>query len=91
MSSMTIVNPRSNQSSTRSFEMQTTSFLLSGDLILLPAGTRPRSLFKELLDTVTTMADKRANSASEQHHAIVQSKLTRLQHAAHKKRHKTDN
>ena len=39
---------------------------------------------------VTTIADKRANKTTEQHHAIVQSKLTRLQHAAHKKRHKTD-
>ena len=39
---------------------------------------------------VTTIADKRANKTTEQHHAIVQSKLTGLQHAAHKKRHKTD-
>ena len=38
-----------------------------------------------------TIADKRANTTTEQHHAIVQSKLTRLQHAEHKKRHKTDN
>ena len=37
-----------------------------------------------------TIADKRANKTTEHHHAIVQSKLTRLQHAAHKKRHKTD-
>ena len=43
-----------------------------------------------LLDTLTTIADKRANKTTEQHHAIVQSKLTRLQHAAHKKCHKTD-
>ena len=43
-----------------------------------------------LLDNVTTISDKRANKTTEQHHAIVQSKLTRLQHAAHKKRHKTD-
>ena len=42
-----------------------------------------------LLDTVTTIADKRANKTTKQHHAIVQSKLIRLQHAAHKKRHKT--
>ena len=43
-----------------------------------------------LLDTVMTIADKRANTTTEQHHAIVQSKLTQLQHAAKKKRHKTD-
>ena len=43
-----------------------------------------------LLDTLTTIADKRANKTTEQHHAIVQSKLIRLQHAAHKKRYKTD-
>ena len=43
-----------------------------------------------LLDTLTTIADKRANKTTEQHHAIVQSKLTQLQHAAHKKQHKTD-
>ena len=44
-----------------------------------------------LLDTLTTIADKRANKTTEQHQAIlVQSKLTRLQHAAHKKRQKTD-
>ena len=42
------------------------------------------------LDTLTTIADKRANKTTEQHHAIVQSKLTRLQQAAHKKSHKTD-
>ena len=36
------------------------------------------------------IADKRANKTTEQRHAIVQSKLTRLQDAAHKKRHKTD-
>ena len=36
-----------------------------------------------LLDTLTTIADKRANKTTEQHHAIVRSKLTRLQHAAH--------
>lgn len=41
-----------------------------------------------LLDTVTTIADKRSNKITEQHNATVQSKLTRLQHAAHKKRHK---
>ena len=44
-----------------------------------------------LLDNVTTIADKPANKTTEQHHAIVQSKLTRLQHAAHMKGHKTDN
>ena len=43
-----------------------------------------------LLDTLTTIADTRANKTTEQDHPIVQSKLTRLQHAAHKKRHKTD-
>ena len=43
-----------------------------------------------LLDTVTTIADKRANKTAEQQHSIAQSKLTRLQHAARKKRHKTD-
>ena len=43
-----------------------------------------------LLDTLTTIADKRANKTTEQHHAIVQSKLTRIQYAAHKKRHKTN-
>jgi len=43
-----------------------------------------------LLDTLMTIADKRANKTTEQHHAIVQSKQTRLQHAAHKKCHKTD-
>ena len=43
-----------------------------------------------LLDTLTTIANKRANKTTEQHHAIVQSKLTVLQHAAHKKHHKTD-
>ena len=43
-----------------------------------------------LLDTLTTIADKRANKTTKQQHAIVQSKLTRLQHAAHKKRHETD-
>ena len=37
-----------------------------------------------------TIADKRANKTTEQHHAIVQSKLTRLQHAVHKKGHKID-
>ena len=42
-----------------------------------------------LLLLLTTIADKRANKTTEQHHATVQSKLTRLQHAAHKKRHKT--
>ena len=54
-----------------------------------------RSKLKELiptplLNTLTIIADKRANETTEQHHAIVQSKLTRLEHAAHKKRHKTD-
>ena len=43
-----------------------------------------------LLDTLRTIADKRANKTTEQHHAIIQSKLTRLQHAAHKKHHKTN-
>ena len=43
-----------------------------------------------LLDTFRNIADKRANKTTEQHHAIIQSKLTRLQHAAHKKRHKTN-
>ena len=38
-----------------------------------------------LLDTVTTVANKRANRTTEQHHAIVRSKPTRLQRAAHKK------
>ena len=42
------------------------------------------------LNTLTTIAEKRPNKTTEQHHAIVQSKLIRLQHAAHKKRHKTD-
>ena len=41
-----------------------------------------------LLDTLTTIADKRANKTTEQHHAIVQSKLIRLQRATHKKCHK---
>ena len=41
-----------------------------------------------LLDTVKTIADKRSHKITEQHNAIVQSKLTRLQHAAHKKSHK---
>ena len=41
-----------------------------------------------LLDTVKTIADKRSNKITEQHNAIVQSRLTRLQHAAHKKSHK---
>ena len=43
-----------------------------------------------LLNTLTIIADKWANKTTEQHHTIVQSKLARLQHAAHKKRHKTD-
>ena len=43
-----------------------------------------------LLDTLTTIANKRANKTTEQHYTIVQCKLARLQHAAHKKRHKTD-
>ena len=42
------------------------------------------------LDTLRNIADIRANKTTEQHHAIIQSKLTRLQHAAHKKRHKTN-
>ena len=41
-----------------------------------------------LLDTIKTIADKRSNKITEEHNAIVQSKLTQLQHAAHKKRHK---
>ena len=43
-----------------------------------------------LLDTLRTIAEKRANNTTERHHAIIQSKLTRLQHAAHKKRHRTN-
>ena len=43
-----------------------------------------------LLDTLTIIANNRADKTTEQHLAILQSKLTRLQHTAHKKRHKTD-
>ena len=43
-----------------------------------------------LLDTLRNIADIGANKTTEQHHAIIQSKLTRLQHAAYKKRHKTN-
>ena len=62
----------------------------SKDKLLLCLGKFKQLIPTSLLDTVTTIADKRANKTTEQHHDIVQSKLTRLQHAAHKKRHKTD-
>ena len=62
----------------------------SNDKLLLCLSKLKELIPTSLLDTVTTIADKRANKTTEQRHAIVQSKLTRLQHAAHKKRHKTD-
>ena len=62
----------------------------ANDKLLLCLSKLKELIPTSLLDTLTTIADKRANKTTEQHHAIVQSKLTRLQHAAHKKRHKTD-
>ena len=62
----------------------------ANDKLLLCLSKLKELIPTSLLDTLTTTADKRANKTTEQHHAIVQSKLTRLQHAAHKKRHKTD-
>ena len=61
----------------------------ANDKLLLCLSKLKELIPTSLLDTLTTIADKRANKTTE-HHAIVQSKLTRLQHAAHKKRHKTD-
>ena len=68
--------------------MQIPSF--ANDKLLLCLSKLKELVPTPLLDTLTTIADKRANKTTEQHHAIVQSKLTRLQHAAHKKFHKTD-
>ena len=62
----------------------------SNDKLLLCLSKLKELIPTSLLDTVTTIADKRANKSTEKHHAIVQSKLTQFQHAAHKKRHKTD-
>ena len=62
----------------------------ANDKLLLCLSKLKELIPTSLLDTLRTIADKRANKTTEQHHAIVQSKLTRLQHAAHKKRHKTD-
>ena len=59
----------------------------SNDKMLLCLSKLKELIPTPLLDTLTTIADKRANKTTEQHQAIlVQSKLTRLQHAAHKKR-----
>ena len=65
------------------------------DLTTLMINCYPLLYLKEvidayLLDTLRTIADKRANNTTEQHHAIIQSKLTWLQLAAHKKRHRTN-
>ena len=62
----------------------------ANDKLLLCLSKLKELIPTPLLDTLTTIADKRADKTTEQHHGIVQSKLTRLQHAAHKKRHKTD-
>ena len=62
----------------------------ANDKLLLCLSKLKELIPTPLLDTPTTIADKRANKTTEQHHPIVQSKLTRLQHAAHKKRHKID-
>ena len=62
----------------------------ANDKLLLCLGKLKEPIPSPLLDTLTTIADERANKTTEKHHAIVQSKLTRLQHAAHKKFHKTD-
>ena len=62
----------------------------ANDKLLLCLSKLKELIPTSLLDTLTTIADKRANKTTDQHHAIVQSKLIRLQHAAHKKRHKTD-
>jgi len=62
----------------------------ANDKLLLRLSKLKELIPTPLLDTLSTIADKRANKTTEQHHAIVQSKLIRLQHAAHKKRHKTD-
>ena len=43
-----------------------------------------------ILDTILTIADKRANKTEEQHRNKTQLKLTRLQRTKDKKRHKTD-
>ena len=43
-----------------------------------------------LLDTILTIADERANKTEEQHRNKTQQKLTRLQRTNDKKRHKTD-
>ena len=57
-----------------------------GLVAFLVCGILKSGQFTPVLDTLTTIADKRPNKTTEQHHAIVQSKLIRLQHAAHKKR-----
>ena len=62
----------------------------ANDKLLLCLSKLKELIPTSLLNTLTTIADKRANKTTEQHHAIVQSKLTRLQHAAHKKCHKID-
>ena len=62
----------------------------TNDKLLLCLSKLKELIPSPLLDTLTTIADKGANKTTEQHHAIVQSKLTRLQRAAHKKRHKTN-
>ena len=55
----------------------------ANDKLLLCLSKLKELIPTSLLDTLTTIADKRANKTTEQHHAIVRSKLTRLQHAAH--------
>ena len=62
----------------------------ANDKLLLCLSKLKELIPTPLLDNLTTIADKRAKKTTEQHHAIVQSNLTRLQHAAHKKGHKTD-
>ena len=50
-----------------------------------------RNLYQHLYSTpLQLLLTNELTRLQIQHHAIVQSKLTRLQHAAHKKRHKTD-
>ena len=61
----------------------------SYDKLLLCLSKLKELIPTSLLITVTTIADKQDNKTREQH-ATVQSKLTRLQRATHKKRHKTN-
>lgn len=58
----------------------------SNDKLLLCLSKLKGRIPTSLLDTVTTIADKRGNKIVEQHHAWVQFKMTRLQYAAHKKK-----